>query len=55
MLLFCNNSERDHVLDELIETAGSEVAKASRAFGCQPVASVIVSVHNEVSAHEYLR
>ena len=39
-----NDTKRDHVLDELIKAAWSEVAKAIGRFCSQAVSAVVVSV-----------
>jgi hypothetical protein len=55
VLFLRDDSERNHVFDELIKTAGSEVAKISRGFCCQAMTPVIVSVNNKFSVHQLLR
>src|SRR5438445_11401775 len=47
MLLLRDDPKRNHIFDELIETAGSEFAKTSGGLGGHAVTAVIVSVNNE--------
>src|SRR6266446_9443177 len=47
MLLLRDDSKRNHIFDELIETAGSEVAKTSGRLCGQAVTAVIVSVNDK--------
>jgi hypothetical protein len=46
------HSKENHVFHELIETAGSEFAKASGRLCRQAVSSVIVSVNDQISLHQ---
>ena len=47
VLLLCDHAKRNHVLDELIEPAGSKVAKGSRWFDGQSMAAVVISVNDK--------
>src|SRR5262249_40347094 len=52
--LLRDHSESDDVFDELIKTAGTEIAKASRRFCRKAMTSVIVSVNNKTVLHRGL-
>src|SRR5437762_12076044 len=53
VLVFRDDSKRNHVFDELIKTAGSKVAKAAEGLCGQAMTPVIISVNDKVCAHEY--
>ena len=52
VLVLGNNSERNHVFNELIETAGSEVAKAIGRFCGQAMSAMIVSVNHKLIVNQ---
>ena len=47
MFVLCDDSESNHVFDELIKTAWPEVAKTFGRFCSQAMTAMIVSVNNE--------
>src|SRR6266705_4572317 len=47
MFVLRDDPKRNHVLDELIKTAGAEFTKTARGFCGQPMTSVIVSVNDK--------
>src|SRR4051812_42950204 len=44
MFVLRDNSQRNHVFDELIETAGAEFTKTSGRLCCQAVSAMVVAV-----------
>ncbi len=44
-----DDSERNHVCDELMETAGPEIAKSAGRFCRQAMATMIVAVNRKLS------
>ena len=54
MLVLREGCQRSHVFNELIKAAGAEVAKTSRSFCCQAVATMIISVNDKFSMHQRL-
>ena len=54
LLLFRDDLKAKHIFDELIETAESEIAKASGGFGCQAVTAMIISVNDKFFVHQSL-
>ena len=52
VLALRDDSNRNHVFDELIKTSGSELAKTSRRFCRQAVTPVIVSVDDKFPLHQ---
>ena len=47
MFVLCDDSESNHVIDELIKTAWPEVAKTFGPFCSQSMTAMIISVNNE--------
>src|SRR6266567_7354155 len=54
MFVLRDDPKRNHVLDELIKTAGAEFTKTARGFCGQPMTSVIVSVNDKVCIDQFL-
>src|SRR6266436_1269674 len=48
MFVLCDDSETNHVIDELIKTTWSEVAKAIRGLCGQAMTAMIVSVNHKL-------
>ena len=42
------------IIDQKIEAAGSEIAKASSWFRREPVSAVIISINDKVTTNKYL-
>src|SRR6266536_633094 len=54
MFVLRDDPKRNHVLDELIKTAGAEFTKTARGFCGQPMTSVIVAVNDKVCINQFL-
>jgi hypothetical protein len=54
VLVLGDNSERNHVFNELIEPTGPKVAEASGRLCSQAMTSVIISVNNKVASDQFL-
>src|SRR5438477_10607147 len=53
MFVLRDDPKRNHVLDELIETAGLEFAKTSGRLCRQAMTSVIISVNDKVASDQF--
>ena len=53
MLVLRDDPKRNHVLDELIETAGTEFTKISGRLCRQAMTSVIISVNDKVASDQF--
>jgi len=53
MFVLRDDPKRNHVLDELIETAGPEFAKTSGRLCRQAMTSVIISVNDKVASDQF--